>query len=118
MIKRFLLMAWGAGMMSFFLAYSLSAGFVVTGVGIGLFATASAPPPEFFGEGKANKRKNQVCFFFLNALLGMILCFCISWIWPFIFTWDMEPIFFGLVYGVLHVAITFTLNWIWGYVKT
>jgi len=117
-MKRFLIVAWGAGFSSFFMAGVFGRGFFMVGMGIGLFNSLTAPIPEFIGKnvGKNNRFKivNQFAYFFFNIILAVVLTYLIALAWQYFYEnivdWDMEPISFGLIYGVLHMAITFPLS--------
>jgi len=113
-MKKFLIVAWGAGMVSFFMAGVFGRGFFLVGFGIGLFNAITSPVPEYFGINNSQKTLNQFIYFILNIILSMILTVLIAVAWQYFYEnispWGMEPITFGLIYGVLHMIITFPLG--------
>ena len=119
-MKRFLIVAWGAGLSSFFMAGVFGRGFFMVGFGIGLFNSITAPVPEFFGKNSL-KTVNQFVYFFLNIIFALALTYLIALAWQYFYEnvvdWGMEPISFGLIYGVLHMIITFPLSKLYKYIK-
>ena len=120
-LKRYLIVAWSAGMVSFILAMLFSMGFFQVGAVLGLINTGSAPCPNYFGKGQKIIKVNQVFHFFINLAFAIALSYVVARGFHLAYAdfedIELEPITFGLIYSFFHVIIAAVANKIWFFVK-
>ena len=109
-MKKFLLISWGAGFVSFLLAAVLGLGAWQIGAVVGLFnATIAAPIIIHPYETSKKQLFLKVLHLVKNIVLSLVLTYTIFLIWSIaqdnLFIWDLEPISFGLAYGLLHTSV-------------
>ena len=121
-MKRFLLVTWGAGLMSFLAAFILNLGAWQVGFSIGMFnifLTHQIDKPP--GMEQPKWRLYRAVHAMTNLTLAITITFAIAAAWgaaqPRFELWELEPITFAVAYGVMHTIVVgllglFRLRWL------
>jgi len=119
-IKTFALYAYFAAMSFFLMAWIFGLGFIEIGALIGFLGVLLAEPL-IDASGKGKKTRDIKTIFSFNFVRGVLLSIGICLIIALLrfaiqinlFTFNFEPISFGIVYAAFHAPLDFALRKFW-----